>query len=152
MGSRTDPLISFHFGLDVGSFITQAIFTEVSGLGSESEVTEFKTVTGQGNDHVGYIQKIPGRLKWESITLKRGITSSTMDAWTWRKMVEDGDVVKARSNGTVSMFDDSGKLSAQWTFINGWPSKISGPSIKADSNEVGIEEMTIVHEGIVRVS
>jgi phage tail-like protein len=150
MGNRTDPLISFHFGLDVGSFIAGAIFTEVSGLGSETEVTEYKTVSGQGSDHIGYIQKIPGRLKWESITLKRGITSNTMDAWKWRKMVEDGNVEGARSNGTITMFDDTGAISAQWNFVRGWPSKITGPSIKSDSNEVGIEEMTIVHEGIVR--
>jgi len=152
MGAKTDPLLSFHFGLDVGSYITNAIFTEVSGVGSESEVAEYKTVSGQGNDHVGYVQKIPGRLKWEAVTLKRGITGSTMDAWKWRKMVEDGNVSSARSNGTISMFDDTGALTAQWTFINGWPSKISGPAIKSDSNEVGIEEMTIVHEGITRVS
>jgi len=151
MSSRTDPLLGFHFGLDVGSFVT-GIFTEVSGLGSETEVAEYKTVSGQGSDHVGYIQKIPGRLKWEAITLKRGITTATMDAWKWRKMVEDGNVQGARSNGTISMFDDKGTLSAQWTFVNGWPSKITGPAIKADSNEVGVEEMTIVHEGIVRVS
>jgi len=150
MGQRTDPLISFHFHLDVGSQIVAAVFTEASGLGSETEVTEFKTQDGSA-DHVGYIQKIPGRLKWEAITLKRGITAKTLDAYTWRKMVEDGNVQGARSNGTISMFDDKGTLSAQWTFVNGWPSKVSGPSIKADSNEVGIEEMTIVHEGITRV-
>ncbi len=152
MGSRTDPLLSFHFGLDVGSFVVNAIFTEVSGIGSETEVAEYKTVSGQGNDHIGYIQKLPGRLKWEAVTLKRGITSGTMDAYNWRKMVEDGNVESARSNGTISMFDDKGTLSAQWTFVRGWPSKISGPAIKSDSNEVGTEELVIVHEGITRVS
>ena len=149
--SKSDPLLSFNFILDVGSFVSGAVFTEVSGLGSESEVAEYKTVAGMGSDHVGYIQKIPGRLKWEAITLKRGITTSTMDAWAWRKMVEDGNVEGARSNGTITMYDEKGTPSAEWTFIRGWPSKISGPSIKADSNEVGVEEMTIVHEGITRV-
>jgi phage tail-like protein len=150
--AKNDPLLSFHFGLDVGSYISQAIFTEVSGLGSEHDIAEYKTVSGQGNDHVGYVQKIPGRLKWETIVLKRGITAGTLDAYKWRKMVEDGNVESARSNGTITMFDDTGAISAQWTFIRGWPSKISGPAIKSDSNEVGVEELTIVHEGITRVS
>jgi len=150
MGTREDPLISFHFQVDVGSFVS-GIFSEVSGLGSETDIVENKINNNIGTDITGYVQKIPGRLKWENITLKRGITAATMDAWKWRKMVEDGKVSEARSNGTITMFDDTGSPTAQWTFDRGWPSKISGPSVKADSNEVGIEEMVITHEGIRRV-
>ena len=36
----------------------------------------------------------------------------------------------------------------RWNFINAWPSKISGPQISADSNDLAIEELTIVHEGM----
>jgi phage tail-like protein len=39
---------------------------------------------------------------------------------------------------------------AIWHFANAWPSKISGPSMKSDANEIGIEELTIVHEGMYR--
>jgi phage tail-like protein len=41
---------------------------------------------------------------------------------------------------------------AQWDFENGWPMKVTGPELKADSNAYGVEELTIVHEGIRRVS
>jgi phage tail-like protein len=41
-------------------------------------------------------------------------------------------------------------VAARWDFVNAWPSKVSGPDIKADGNEFGIEEMTIVHEGMRR--
>jgi hypothetical protein len=44
-------------------------------------VIEHKVVTEKGQE---VVLKIPGRLKWENITLKRGITSS-MDIWDWRK-------------------------------------------------------------------
>jgi phage tail-like protein len=97
------------------------------------------------------VMKIPGRLKWSDITLKRGITSS-MDAWDWRKQVEDGDVKGARKNGSVVMYDQSFSQIARWNFSNAWPSKISGPSLNAQNNEFGIEEMVIVHEGIERVN
>ena len=41
---------------------------------------------------------------------------------------------------------------ARWDFLRAWPVKISGPSPKADSNEIGIEELTLAHEYIKRES
>ncbi len=144
---REDPLLGFNFALDVGGTI-KGYFTEVAGIGSENEIIEQKVVNEKG---VEVILKIPGRLKWGDITLKRGITSS-MDLWDWRREVEDGKVAGARKNGSIIMFDRELKEAARWNFINAWPSKISGPSPKADGNEIGVEEMTIVHEYISRVS
>ncbi len=141
-----DPLVSFHFALDVQSTIT-GYFAEVSGLGSETEVVEQKIMAPDG--HTQIVRKLPGRLKWDNITLKRGITDN-MDMWKWRKQVEDGNVEGARKNGTVTMFDQVGGAIAEWTFDKAWPSKVTGPAIKADSNEIGVEEMVLVHEGIRR--
>ncbi|MBK9121805.1 MAG: phage tail protein [Chloroflexi bacterium] len=144
---NSDPLGSFHFSLEVGP--VTGYFTEVSGLGSESEVIDHKIMAEGAKSTI--IRKIPGRLKWGDITLKRGITSN-MDMWTWRKQVEDGDVASARTNGTITMYNQALEPKASWTFTAGWPSKITGPSIKSDANELGVEEITIVHEGIKRVT
>jgi phage tail-like protein len=144
--SREDPLVGFHFAIDVQGVI-KGYFTEVSGLGSESEIAEQKVVSEKG---VQVVLKVPGRVKWGDITLKRGLTSN-IDLWNWRKMVEDGNVKAARKNGSIIMFDQSLKPVAQWDFKNAWPSKISGPSVKSDDNSLTMEEMTIVHEYIVRV-
>src|SRR5258707_8836833 len=141
----TDPLIGFHFALEVSGKVS-GYFTEISGVGSEHELVEHKIVNDKGID---FVQKIPGRLKWGDITLKRGVTSQ-MDMWTWRKQVEDGDIVGARANGTITMLDQSLAPIAQWDFTNGWPTKVSGPSLTSDSNAFGVEEMTIAHEGIIR--
>ncbi len=142
---RQDPLVGFNFMIDVGDRIV-GYFTEVSGLGSENEVMEQKVVNKKG---VEVVLKIPGRLKWGDITLKRGITSN-MDMWNWRQLVVDGKVKDARMNGSIVMFDRDGGEAARWDFNNAWPLKISGPSPKSDSNEIGIEELTIVHEAIKR--
>jgi len=144
--AREDPLVGTHFKVDVGGVIT-GYFTECSGLGSETEVTEHKVVTEKG---IEVVLKMPGRLKWGDITLKRGITSD-MEIWKWRKQVEDGDVKGARTNGSIVMFDQSLAEKARWDFKQAWPSKVSGPTPKADSNEIGIEELVIVHEYIERV-
>ena len=145
--SREDPLVGFHFAIDVQGAVT-GYFTECSGLGSENEIIEHKVVNEAG---VEVVVKQPGRLKWQDIVLKRGITSN-MDVWEWRKMVEDGDVVGARQNGSITMFDQALTEVARWNFENAWPLKVTGPSVKSDDNSVGIEELTIAHEYIVRES
>jgi phage tail-like protein len=141
-----DPLVSFHFKLEVQDKVV-GFFQEVSGVGSETEVIEHKVI----KDGVEMVVQVPGRLKWENVVLKRGITSN-MDAWKWRKEVEDGKVSAARANGSIVMFDQGLKEVARWNFEKAWPSKITGPSIKSDANEIGVEELTLVHEYIERIT
>ena len=144
---RTDPLVGFHYAVEIQGMVT-GYFAECSGLGSEHEVIEHKVVDDHGRE---IIMKIPGRLKWENVSLKRGITNN-MDIWDWRKMVEDGDVVSARSNGSIVMFDQQLGEVGRWNFENAWPVKVTGPQVKSDSNEIGIEELSIAHEGLWRVN
>ena len=145
-GGRSDPLVSYHFHVEIDG-ITQAQFRECGGLGSESQVVEYKeAVKG-----VTVIRKQPGAIKWSDITLKRGV-SDVMELWQWRKQVEQGKVDESRKNGSIVLYDQANKEIARWNFKDGWPSKLSGPQVKADGNEVAIEELTITHEGMERVS
>ena len=147
MSKGTDPLIGFNYAIDVGGTI-KGFFTKCEGLGSETTVVDHKVVDEAGRD---LVKKIPGRLEWGDITLSRGITSS-MDFWEWRKLVEDGKVGDARKNGSIVMHDQDLSEVARWDFVNGWPSKLDGPSLSSEGNEVSVESLTIVHEGIERVS
>jgi phage tail-like protein len=145
--TNKDPLVSAWFGLDFQQGVVGA-FRECTGLGSENEVVEYKASGPKGEQ---VIKKVPGRLKWNNITLKRGITDS-LDMWKWRKLVEDGKMDEARKNGTLTMFNQKGDPVARWNFINAWPSKLTGPSANATANEPGIEELEITCEGSERVS
>lgn len=147
MADHEDPLVGFHFAVEIQGVVS-GFFTECSGLGSEHQIIEHNVVTEKGQEMV---MKIPGRLKWENIVLKRGITSN-MDIWNWRKQVEDGKVEEARHDGSITMFDQELNPVARWEFKRGWPVKVTGPQPKSDSNEIGIEELTISHEYIVRVT
>ncbi len=140
-----DPLVGFHFQVDVSGKAT-GYFMEISGIGSETEVTEHKITSGTGE---ALVRKIAGRIKWNDITLKRGITKN-MDFYKWRQEVEQGMVDKARVAVTITMFDQAFAPVAKWNLTAAWPSKISGPSLKSDSSDIGVEELTIVHEGIER--
>ena len=145
-GEGKDPLVQFSYALDLGGKV-KGYFTECSGLGSEHDVVEHKVVDEKGRQ---MIKMVPGRIKWDKITLKRGITDAK-DIWDWRKKVEDGQVEDARVDGSIIMMDQELKPVARWNFEGGWPSKVSGPQLKSASNEIGVEELTIVHHRLERV-
>ena len=142
-----DPLLGFNFMLELEGSIA-GYFTECSGIGSEHEIVEHKVVDKSGHE---IVRKIPGRLKWQDITLKRGITSD-MQIWQWRDSLVQGKVTDARKNISITMMDRSYQPVAVWNFVNAWPSKVSGPSFKSDDNSFGVEEVTLVHEGMYRDS
>jgi phage tail-like protein len=145
MADQKDPAVSAFFMIDFGS--VKGAFRECTGMGSEHEVVEYKASGPQGKM---VLRKVPGRMKWNNVTLKRGITDA-MDLWDWRAEIETGQVGKARKNGSITMYDQDGKPLAQWDFTAVWPSKITGPTYNATNNEIGIEEMELVHEGYKRV-
>jgi len=147
VSSREDPLVGFHFGIEVQGVVT-GYFQECTGIGSENEVIEHKVVDPTGKE---YIHKIPGRLKWENVTLKRGLTSD-LQFWEWRDQVVQGNVESARKNGSIIMFNQQFSEVARWNFENAWPVTITGPQPKSDSNEYALEELTIAHEGIYRAT
>src|SRR5258708_23361587 len=145
--AQQDPLISAWFSIEFQGQVTGA-FRECEGLGSANEVGEYKASGAKGEYGV---KKVPGRLVWNNIVLRRGITDS-MDMWKWRKLIEQGNVESARKNGTVTMYNTQGTAVAKWNFVNAWPSRITGPSVNAGENGVAIEELEITHEGYERVS
>ena len=146
MPKRRSPLVGYHFVLEIeGQVIGN--FAECSGLGSEHEVIEAR----EGNDPGERTIKSPGRLKWENITLKRGF-SKDKALWDWRKKVIEPDLGGFRQNGSIVLYDRKGKEVARWNFQRAWPVKVAYVQPSADSNEIGVEELTIVHEYLERVS
>ena len=132
-------------GLEVGGRLV-GYFTDCSGVGSESEVIKHRVVDNNGNE---VIRKIPGANEWDDIVLKRRITSNK-EMWNWRDLVVTGNLAAARDDAILVIYDTSYAVIARWAFTNAWPSKVSGPGINSDS-EFGVEEITIVHEGMIRL-
>ena len=140
-------LSGYQFYLELDG-ITEALFRECSGLSTENQVIESYQSTKDGKQ---ILKKYPGPLKFGDISLKRGVTSE-MNLWAWRKQVEEGKVEEARKNGSIVLYDQANIEVARWNFVNGWPSKVTGPSLNASGNEIAVEELTIVHEGLERAS
>ena len=143
MAREHDPVVGYMFSVDANGIT--GYFTEISGIGSEHSIVRHKVVKEGKEMEI----KMPGRLEWGDITVKRGLTKDTA-FWKWRDMVVHGDLDKARQPCTITMYDRNYNPVVTWNLVNAWPSKMSGISIKADSNDFVVEEMVITHEGITR--
>ncbi len=141
-GDRKDPFRGYNFKLEIDG-INQAGFRECSGLDATSDPIDYR----EGNEKAYTNRKLPGQTKYSNITLKWGITDDH-SLWDWRKKTIDGKT--ERKNGSVVLMDESGEEKIRWNFVNGWPTKWSGPSFNATANEVGIETLEIVHEGVAK--
>ena len=57
-----------------------------------------------------------------------------------------------RKTVTISLLDEKGAPVMTWTLGNAWPTKITSTDLKSDGNEVAIESIEIVHEGLTIVA
>lgn len=138
-----DVAAGYSFQVEIDG-VTLAQFKEVSGITSEIQVIEHRE-NKQGGLPV--MKKLPGHIKPGDIVLKRGRTDDKA-LWEWHKKVQDGDIKTARKNGSVVLYDYAHGELSRWNFVGGWPSKVSLAQLQAQSNEVLVEECTIVHEGL----
>lgn len=141
------PLPKFHFQVEWGG--TRIGFTEVSGLDVETEVIEYRA----GNSPEYNKTKQPGLTKYSNITLKRGTFRSDSDYYNWWKEnvnFEEGNKTgsKFRRNLTISLLDETHAPIVIWKVKNAFATKVQSTDLKADGNEVAIESIELVHEGL----
>lgn len=134
------PLVKFHFQVEWGG--TKIGFTEVSGLDVETEVVEYRH--GASPEYAK--TKMPGLRKYSNITLKRGTFASDNEYFTWFNTVKLNKI--ERRDITISLLNEERQPVVVWKVKNAWPSKVQSTDLKADGNEVAIESMELVHEGL----
>ncbi len=140
-GERIDPYRGYNFLVEIDG-ITRAGFRECSGLDTTQDPIDYR----EGGEAL-HVRKLPGLVKYSNISLKRGITDDA-ELWEWRKKAMDGKV--ERKNGSIILLDDTGAEKLRWNFVEGWPTKWTGPTFNATGNEVAIEALEIVHEGVTK--
>ena len=133
------PLPSFHFTVDFGG--QKTAFSEVSGLDQDVQVIEYRS----GDSPEYSVKKISGIQKFSNITLKRGHGKGDNDFFTWLRKVKLDK--PDRRNLTISLLDEEHKPVFTWKVKQVFPTKISGPSMKATANEISIESIELTHEG-----
>lgn len=142
-GQQANTQVGAHpacrFYVDIGG-ITQAVFTEVSGLAVEMAVEEIE----EGGNN-GFVHRLPGRCKVSNLTLQRGMTASNQ-LFQWVMEVAQGKVT--RRHVSVILYAPDGQELMRWNFNNAYPIKWSGAAFKADDTTVAIETLELAHEGL----
>lgn len=134
------PLPKFHFQVKWDSNVMS--FQEVSGLDVQSE--EIKYRHGDSKDFS--VIKMPGMKKVGNVTMKKGIFKADNKFWDWFNQIKMNTI--KRVPVTISLLDEAGAPTMVWTLANAWPTKITGTDLKAEGNEVAVESIEIVHEGL----
>jgi phage tail-like protein len=134
------PLPKFHFSVEWGGAIIG--FTEVSGLGVETDVIEFRD--GLSPEYIK--TKMPGMQKFGNITLKRGTFSGNNEFYDWWNTVALNTI--ERRDVTISLLNEEHQPTVVWKVKNAWPTKVTSTDLKSDGNEVAIESIELAHEGL----
>lgn len=128
-------------------------FMECKGFKITQEVVDICEVTPRrwGAAKTGQVirTKIPGNVKTNNITLRRGMTNS-ITLWKWFKAVQEGNWAKQLRNGSLSIYDQAGTQQAIFQFKGAFPVSYVAGDLNSGSNDVEIEEMEIAVESFIR--
>jgi phage tail-like protein len=127
-------------GVEIGRFM------EVSGLEVSVGVEEVEE-GGENN----YVHKLPGRMTWPNISLKRGITQNdTLLEWlnksSGEQFAANGNRL-TRSTAAITLIGPSAERLRSWEFDGAFPVKWKGPDFAVSSNDMATEELEITHHG-----
>lgn len=146
MAAVQQPITAARFSITIDGYEI-ASFSELQGI-----KTEIKTVDFVESGEKGIIQaKMPGNPELASLTFKRGQNNS-LEMWAWHEAARFGQMDQARKSCSLVMYDASGKPQARYHLENAWPSKIEIGALKAGSNEVLMESVTLVCDHMQRVT
>ena len=134
------PMPKFHFQVKWGE--QEMSFQEVTGLDAQSEEIKYRV----GNSPIYSVIKMPGLIKYSNVTMKKGIFKGDNKFWDWFSKIKMNTI--ERITVTISLLDETDTPTMTWTLKNAWPTKISTDGMKSDDNNVAIESIEIVHEGL----
>jgi phage tail-like protein len=143
---RERPYSQFNYLVDLGTGDTssvQAGFQEVSGLGMEIGIAEYRN----GNEKDNAARKITGLYKVPDVTLKRGVIGAT-DLYEWLDEVRNGSQEALRSVVIALVSEDRSTVAMTWKLTNARPLKYTGPSLNGKGTDVAVEELVLACERI----
>ena len=142
---RNDPIRNFRFRLEIDG-IQAAAFSEVAIAETTTEAIDYR----EGTDPM-HVRKLSGLTKFGNVTLKRGITDS-LEIYNWHKQIMAGQIQSNRKQVAIIVVDEAGTDKARFVVTEAWPTKYDPSDLNAKGNEVFIELLELVNEGIERVA
>jgi len=137
---RDDPYLNFNFRVEIDG-IAIAGFSEADIGGGRIDVVVYR----EGTDTGSADRLLPGRVTYDPVVLRRGVTGEPALFRWWHEVVQ-GHV--ERRNVTIVLMDERRNDVERWVLRRAWPTKWTGPALNGRGNDVAIEELHLVHEGI----
>jgi len=141
------PHIGFAFYVEVQG-IGGAAFSEVSGLEASMKFDEVRA----GGEN-GFVYRLPTRTEFGNLVLKRGWVDTAIFRWMLDRATRPRH--STRKTVTIFLVDRRTKLppddgTGTFKFVDAFPVKWSGPSLKAGDNAVALETLELAHHGFQR--
>ena len=98
-----------------------------------------------------FVHKLPGRMTWPNIVLKRGDHPERRLLHLAQQVV--GRAVRGqrqqadRSTAAITLIGPAGQRLRSWDFVGAFPVKWKGPTFDAASTDMALEELEITHHG-----
>ncbi len=142
MPDRQVPYGTFNFIVKFNGSEELGGFSDVSGLGSEITMAEYR----DGNERENHVRKIPGIHKVGDVTLKRGIINSGL-LWAWIRETRTTGFA-AKRQVSVTLLDESRTPVQTWLLQGCAPMKYTGPTLAGKGGtDVAMEELVLSVEG-----
>jgi len=141
---RERPYVQFNFLVDLGNGNTngpQAGFQEVSGIGMEVTVSEYRP----GNHKENSVMKIRGMNKSTDVTMKRGVIGS-LDLYQWLNQIRNGDPNALRTITISLQSEDHTTVVQTWKLLRAGIIKHTSGPLNAKGTDVAMEELVIAYE------
>ena len=141
---RERPYPPFNFLVDLGTGSTdgpQAGFAEVSSIGTEVAVAEYRN----GNSKENSVMKITGLNKATDVTLKRGIIGS-LDLYQWLNDIRNGNQNALRTVTIQLQNEDHTQVIQSWKLLRARIIKHTSGPLNAKGTDVAMEEMVLSYE------
>lgn len=139
------PLSKFSFKVSFGLLNSTFSFQEVSGLDTETQAIEYR----HSDSKIFSTIKMPGIANFSKVTLKNGIVEKDTQFFNWYSAFKMNTM--RREPITIQLVDEQGNPALTWKLANGWPSKMTIADLTFDHDNVIVETMELVHEGITMV-
>ena len=134
-----DPYMSYNFAVEIGGVVLGG-FSEVSGLSSEIELESYE----EGGRN-GFVHKFPKHTTYPNLVLSRGLVNTDLFHF-WYRTTSKGLIQQL--NGTILLLNSRQIPMMWWTFKKAYPVKWEGPQFNASSDDIAVEKIELVHQGI----
>ena len=131
--------------------ITDKLIQKIDSANVETPATNIQS---SGKGAILQSQLSPTAAKMGSIKLTLGLTKDK-DIYDWydkcnKNNNEPNQWKSNRKNATISAYDQTGAAVVEWTFTNCYPTSYTLPSFTAGGNDIALEVIDIVYEGLLR--